>query len=529
MKFYLSHSNTESRRIRWCLNLTIVTFLFSNSFQAQQPSVGFSRSVLSPLEKKLNHKNADVHSNIQPAAYGLEPMNFVGYDTVEIAIRKKSICVGPIGNISSGYQIADKSQALGYGNLGLDIKYTGNPHWSAGAGYLLAGGILPNYLNQIADSIRVLPGYGYAVRDGNNLHHNHYSYGHLSYSNGKHFQFEIGKGKHFWGDGYRSLILSDNSAPFPYARITTKVWKLKYTNLWMQMRDLSFGQPRKDARVKYAAMHALSFNATKKFNFSIYEMVVWQDRDTMSQRTLDINYLNPIIFYRPVEYSVGSPDNVILAASMKLRLKPWVQFYGQFVLDEFNLKQFQNNQKWWANKLGGQLGVKLFDVIIPGLNIQSEANVARPFTYTHGSPIQSWTNLNQPLAHPMGANFIEWVNFVRYDWKEWSVTEQFTWAAFGRDNDQNGDGIIDNMGGNILRSYKDPYGGQYGHEILQGLKSNFYFHSLMISRKLKQNSAFEVFLNHTLRYEENEVKRKVDNFVVIGIRATGLLQPTIDF
>lgn len=517
--------NTSSRVIPL---FAVKLFMFSISIvSAQQPGSGFNREILSTLSKNLNKKNVDEHSNIQPAAHGLENELFTLKDSTQNT-EKNNISAGLIGSISGGYQLVKESKALAPGYVGLNIKWNNNEHWSSEAGYTLVGGMLPGYLDRLADSLQIMPGVGYAINDGNNLRHAHYTYGHLSYSKGKHFHFEIGKGKNFWGDGYRSMILSDNASSYPYLRITTKVWKLKYTNLWMQMRDLSAGQLLKSARIKYVAMHALSFNATKKFNFSIYEMVVWQDRDTMSQRTLDINYLNPIIFYRPVEYSIGSPDNIILAASMKYKASTRLQLYGQFVLDEFNLRQFEGNKKWWGNKFGGQFGMKAFDLFAKGVNFQTEVNFARPFTYTHGSPIQSWTHLNQSLAHPMGCNFIEWVNFMRYDFGKWKILEQFTWAAFGRDKDVDNNGSIDNLGGNVLRSYKDPYK-QYGHKLLQGEKSNFYFHSLTISRKILDSETYELFLNHCIRYEENQQSRKLDNFILVGIRMSGLLTPANDF
>ncbi len=511
-------------------NSLLLVVLCCAAFQtlAQQPATGFNREILSPLQKQLNHKTVDEHPNIQPAAYGLEKEFFALSDS-SATDTQQTLSVGFTGNLGGGYQLAGKQKALGTGNLGLQISWDQNKNWHAAAGYSIGGGLMPNYLTQLADSLHIIPGMGYAVNDGDGLYHAHYTYGHLSYSNGRHFHFEVGKGKHFWGDGYRSLILSDNATSYPYARITTKIWKLKYTNLWTQLRDISAGQLYKDARTKYAALHALSFNAGKKFNFAIYEMVVWQDRDSNNRRTLDINYLNPIIFYRPVEYSVGSPDNVILAASMRYKPLAKLQFYGQFVLDEFNLAQFNGNKKWWANKFGGQFGLKAFDILTQGLSLQSEINVVRPFTYTHGSPIQSWTATNQSLAHPMGVNFIEWVNFVRFDKGKWKFIEQFTWAAYGRDRDEDGDRIAENHGGNILRSYKDPYGGQYGHKLLQGTRSTFLFHSFTVSKSILENESLEVFLNHSIRYESNEFGRSLDNFFLVGIRATGMLSPANDF
>ena len=141
---------------------------------------------------------------------------------------------------------------------------------------------------------------------------------------------------------------------------------------------------------------------------------------------------------------------------------------------------------------------------------------------------QSWTHLNQSLAHPMGCNFIEWVSFIRYQKKEWTFLEQFSWAAFGRDRDVNNDGIIDNLGGNILRSYKDPFE-QYGHSILQGDKSNFFYHAFTVSRALPKFESFEIFLNHTLRYDQNETRRNLDHFIMVGVRVIGLLQMATDY
>lgn len=56
--------------------------------------------------------------------------------------------------------------------------------------------------------------------------------GYVSYSSNKHFNFQVGHGKHFVGDGYRSLLLSDNALNYPYARITSTFGKLQYTNLY---------------------------------------------------------------------------------------------------------------------------------------------------------------------------------------------------------------------------------------------------------------------------------------------------------
>jgi hypothetical protein len=495
---------------------------------AQQPSTGYSREALSPLEYKLNQRNAQEHSNIQPAAFGLEQSHYELADsTYASRANSKSFEVSTFGSISGGYQLFKESRALGNALGGLQLGVKIRNKFSVAAGYALAGMAPPQYVERMAEQ-RVNPGIGYAVSDQNGLYHTHYTYGHIAYNQGKFFQFEVGKGKHFWGDGHRSLMLSDNAAPYPYARITTKVWRLKYTNLWAQMRDRSFGQSLSQARIKYTASHALSWNIGKRFNMSLYEMVVWQDRDSMSHRTLDIHYLNPIIFYRPVEYSVGSPDNVIIGLSFRIKADENVQLYGQIVLDEFYMEQIKAANQWWANKYGGQLGIKVFNMGISGLSAQAEFNIVRPFTYTHGSPVQSWSHHNQSLAHPLGANFAEFITFLRYENDKWKFQEQFTWASYGRDTDMNGDGSIDNMGGDILRSYKTPYR-KHGNVMYQGLRSVMHYHAFTVTRKFTNYRGIEVFATHALRYEKNAITKALDHFLLLGVQTTGLLQPQRDY
>lgn len=497
--------------------------------RAQQPSNGYSRSTLAPLEKKINDRSYTGHTNIQPAAQNMDSSFFMLSDsTYAVRKYKNMFSVKPLGDVAGGYQFQRKQQPVSSLTAGINLQYNYSNKLFAQAGYSLQGALPANYLGQYADSLHIQPGVGYAISDGNNMYHSHYTYGNLSYFTGKYFHFEIGKGKHFWGDGYRSLILSDVSNAYPYARITTQFWRIKYTNLWAQMRDISAGQLLKKARKKYVALHALSWNVSKEFNWSIYEMVVWQDRDSNSTRTLDMNYLNPVIFYRPVEYSQGSPDNVILATSLRYKVNEHLQLYGQLVIDEFLLNEYQKNTNWWGNKFGGQLGLKAFDVIIPNLHFQIEVNAVRPFTYTHGSPIQAWGNLNQPLAHPMGTNFAELMIFSRYDYNLWSFTEQFSWAAYGRDRDKDGDGVIDNFGGDIFRSYENPFE-TYQNDLQQGLKSTFHYQEFTAVRKLSANSPLELYGSYIMRFSKNEFISTLDHFILAGIRITGMLRPARDF
>ena len=310
--------------------------------------------------------------------------------------------------------------------------------------------------------------------------------GAVSYRPNNIFNLEMGHGKHFIGDGYRSMLLSDNSANTPYFKIETEIWKIKYMALYMQMNHIGFTD--NGDRVfdqKYLAAHYLSWNATKRFNISLFEAVSWR---ADGNRNVDWNYLNPVIFMRPIEWQNGSADNVLLGASSKFKILDNWMVYGQLILDDLNIESLQQASGYWGNKYGYQLGTKAYDVGLEDLNLQLEYNAARPYTYTHFDSINSYTNMNQPLAHPMGANFQEVVGFARYRFKRHFLQLRHSWAQFGTDI-----GNV-NYGGNIFYTYNtnryDPLGdgGEFGHEIGQGMSNTLQITDLKYSYWVNPNA-----------------------------------------
>ena len=174
-------------------------------------------------------------------------------------------------------------------------------------------------------------------------------------------------------------------------KIESEFWKVKYVNLYSMHVDNYNGQENK----KFSSTHTLSWNINKAINLSIFESVVWAAKDSLNQRNFDINYLNPIIFFRPVEYSIGSADNSFLGANLKLRFFKKHIFYGQLLVDEFLLNELRSGNGWWANKYGFQFGYKVFDLFgIKGLGAQIEYNEVRPFTYSHVVSQQNYGHMN---------------------------------------------------------------------------------------------------------------------------------------
>ena len=60
--------------------------------------------------------------------------------------------------------------------------------------------------------------------------------------------------------------------------------------------------------------------------------------------SFDINYLNPIILLRPVEFSLNSPDNILLGLNIRYDLFSSSYIYSQIVLDEFSLTELRKDK-----------------------------------------------------------------------------------------------------------------------------------------------------------------------------------------
>jgi len=323
-----------------------------------------------------------------------------------------------------------------------------------------------------------------------------FSEGHITYAPSKYFTFRLGHGRNFFGDGYRSLLLSDVAFNYPYLLITTKVWKLQYVNLYAQMMDLRAPKAAWDPwHKKYTTMHYLTLNATPWLNLGIFEAIVWNSGDSTGNRGFDINYLNPVIFYRPVEFSMGSPDNALLGGSLRITLRKKALFYAQLMLDEFKLDHVLKGDGWWANKHGFQLGVKVFDPFsVKNLFLQAEYNHVRPYTYAHNESVQNYGHYNQPLAHPLGANFREADVIVSYRINRWLLNYKMVYSVHGVDTA----GL--NFGGDIYKPYLT-YVTEFGNKIGQGLKSTLMVNDLRIGWLVNPATNLQLNAGITLRSE----------------------------
>jgi hypothetical protein len=297
------------------------------------------------------------------------------------------------------------------------------------------------------------------------------------------------------------MVLSDYSNNYLFLKVNTRVWRINYQNIFAQMNADITNFADAVFPKKYFAFHHLSVNVGKNLNLGIFEAVMFGRSDSTRQGTFDFNYLNPIIFYRSIEQQLGSSDNALLGMDFKWNFLRRFSLYGQLMLDEFLLKEIRAGNGWWANKQSGQLGFKYIDVAgISNLDLQLEANIARPYTYSHETPYTSYAHYNQPLAHPLGANFYEYIGILRYQpINRLNLTGKLIYAEYGAD-----DLLGNNWGANVLKPYQTKVQ-EYGNEIGQGVKSYLAYADLTASFQLR----------HNLFIDAKQVLRKVNTSLPI--------------
>jgi hypothetical protein len=303
----------------------------------------------------------------------------------------------------------------------------------------------PDFYTNYVNSTSAVPGVGFYKDFKANAFDYFDARGTISVKVSKEVDLQFGHDKNFIGSGYRSLFLSDWGNSYLFLKLNTRVWKLNYQNLFMELTPQFAKGGDSLLPKKYAAMHHLSMNVTKWLNIGLFEGVIFSRKNSF-----ELQYLNPIIFYRHIEGGLGSPDNAMAGMDFKANIAQRVQVYGQFLLDEFILSNIKNNPSNWTNKFGMQTGFKWVDIFgIPNLDIQGEYNRVRPFTYSRDS-VTNYSHYNQPLAHPLGANFTEGIFMVRYQpAPKWYVN--FNTIMFKKGVDS----ANVNFGGNILRRYTD--------------------------------------------------------------------------
>ena len=314
------------------------------------------------------------------------------------------LTIDPVFNIQGGTDIsATKLEKIYTNTRGAWVKGSINDKIKFESAFFENQSTFAAYVDDFAKSTGVVPGQGRYKTFKQNGYDYAFASGIVSYSASKNFNIQVGHGKNKIGNGYRSLLLSDNSMNYPYARFTSKFCKgkIQYTNIYASLMNLTAGgakTPPGTERLfqkKAAAFQQLSWQVHKRINLSFFQGMIWNASDSSNRQHIDLGYVNPVIFTHAASYGMNGKNNVLVGGDLQIKLFKSLAVYGQVMFDNTDSVKLNNSSG------GYQAGMKYYDVFtLKNLFFQAEYNSIANLPYISSFAAQSYTHYNQGIAYP---------------------------------------------------------------------------------------------------------------------------------
>lgn len=342
---------------------------------------------------------------------------------VEVKKEDHSFYLDFMPDMLIGKQFGSVSKNLWTNTRGMQLGLSIKDKFTLYTNFFENQAIPASYIYQMANTNKAVPGQGtykYYQKDGLDWMN---ATANMTYALNPALQLSLAYDKIHIGEGYRSMLLSDNSFNFSHAKVSGEFGKLQYNSIWAFMNDRmnpkseDIENPetkRLGDGVKYGAFQYIDYNFLENFSAGVFLSNIWTSLGETSDRKINSNYgLN--LKYLPVKQLV---------------------LYGQLLADDADFK-----------RMGYQLGAKTFDLFaVSRLNLTLEYNQATPYTYQSSNNRVNYSNHGEALAHPRGANFKELVGIATYKWRRFDIYLQGLYSKYGQDptNDAN-------FGGNIFK------------------------------------------------------------------------------
>lgn len=529
---------------------SLARYQYKDAVLTSKLNIPFSHSYYAQFDAQINHVGSNNHTASKPLTYSEvgKYYDFIGEKSK--LLKNKSTWLGKKLFNENFFEYQGDNYWITVNPLldvrlgkssPSDIKYTYNNtrgiNLQAGLGSQLvftttiyeSQGRFADYYNSYAETLRPsggnpasIPGIGIAKEFKEDAYDFPLAEANITYTPSNFFNMQLGYGRNFIGDGYRSLLASDGASPYPFVKLNTTFWKVKYTNTFTWLKDVREVETvDRTYATKFMAHHYLSWNITNRLNLGFFESVIWgNDND----RGFDMNFVNPIIFYRAVEFSSSSRSgNAVLGLTGKYKINNQINLYGQFILDEFSLGEIKKRDNSWSNKYGYQIGAKYYNALnIPNLLLQIEYNHIRPYVYSHSNPLTNYGHNNMSLGHQWGGNARELIGIARYHKDRFFADGKLTYGVRGFDFDTAENNF--NYGGNIYRDYDDNRPNDYGVKIGQGNKTTIMMADLQAGYLLNPNSNLKLFANYIYRsfdptFDTAKIFKQNTSWFMVGIRA----------
>jgi len=429
-------SNKTALKIAICH----VGFFLVHSFSAQIKNSSFSSNYIIP-HKKVSHssiqpylENIQYYSDTSTKKYRTKLGNKI-FENSLLNVTQDSIQItaDPLFNFTLGPKNNDLDYRY-YSNVrGFKISADLSNNFSFETRFYENQFFYPLYLQKKSNQ-RTNPGgiegiafgIGRAKSFKGNGHDASLANGYLSFSPISEINFQFGHGRHFFGDGYRSLLISDYAPDYPYISgqyfLFEKKILYKHVTSWMKNleRIPAASTPEALFIPKSTSFNQLSYSPNKRFSISLFEGGVYQSFNAQNGFiSPDLSFFLPIMGIKALD--IDTTNNIIYGFNWSFLFFDDLKIYNQIAFKSFNFSNgFQLGLKW----------INPLNISKSFINIEWNMSPSGLYSMRQGQGNQSYSHLGHELAHPLGSGFQELLIRGQFSYKMSFFRFNYNYANF---------------------------------------------------------------------------------------------------
>ncbi|HEX2897052.1 MAG TPA: capsule assembly Wzi family protein [candidate division Zixibacteria bacterium] len=215
------------------------------------------------------------------------------------------------------------------------------------------------------------------------------------------FNLTLGRFASFWGPR-NSLVLG------PHVPLDGVGYAVKWGKLTLSYRiaRLDGLNPDEDSVAQFEnrffAGHRLDIHLTNRIRIGFFETVVFGGPG----RSIELYYLNPIIFFHGSQVNDGADDNTFVGLDFDYVPRNGLRFFGQFLIDDIQIEhKTQGDQE--PNEIGLLVGTHWVNAF---KNTDAKVSYTRVTnrTYNQGNERNRYTHDGQLLSGALGNDYDQW-------------------------------------------------------------------------------------------------------------------------
>ncbi|MCK4403626.1 MAG: hypothetical protein KAW02_00925 [candidate division Zixibacteria bacterium] len=216
-----------------------------------------------------------------------------------------------------------------------------------------------------------------------------------------YFKVLLGRERIAWGQkSTQELILSERASPLDMVKIQGGWGIFQGTAFFAFLSPLTTQDFSGDVSHinRYLSGHRISLNLFSKAQLGFSETIVYGGRN----RQVEAYYLNPLLWYHGAQLNEKRDDNTFFAFDFNLRPKRGLLFYGEFLIDDFQIEKKNQGDKE-PNELGYSGGFCILDIFgFKGTELSLEYIRINNWTYNQKEERNRYLNRKKLLGNPMG-------------------------------------------------------------------------------------------------------------------------------